>query len=98
MSNDKPGRKGIWRYLLIAVLCSIMLIMISPKLKTIHRMDGERNRLEQEKIALEKKNQELKDKLSEMDSTAMVEKIAREQLGMVKKGEKFIIPLQEDRD
>ncbi|HBK52661.1 MAG TPA: septation ring formation regulator EzrA, partial [Syntrophomonas wolfei] len=40
---------------------------------------------------------ELKARLIEMDSAVAVEKIAREQLGMVKKGEKIIIPLKEER-
>lgn len=97
MANNKPERKGIWRFLLIGVLCGLMLIIVAPKLKIIYQMDGQRHSLEQEKKELEKKNQELKARLIEMDSAVAVEKIAREQLGMVKKGEKIIIPLKEER-
>lgn len=97
MTNNKPGFKGIWKCLLIGTLFALMLMVVAPKVKIIHQMDGQRQLLEQEKAELEKKNQELEARLKDMDTAAAVEKIAREQLGMVKKGEKIIVPLQEDR-
>ncbi|MDD2510459.1 MAG: septum formation initiator family protein [Syntrophomonas sp.] len=97
MEKNRPGPRAVFRCLLIGALCSLMLMIAAPKLKIIYEMDGQRYRLEQEKVELEKKNRELESRLKEIDSSAAVEKIAREQLGMVKKGEKILIPVKEER-
>jgi len=47
--------------------------------------------LENQKAELEKNRQELETELKQANSPAMVEKIAREQLGMVKKGETRVV-------
>ncbi len=95
--SSKPQRRIIGGCLFIGILCTLLLIMIAPQIKDIYRMGAEQHRLEQVKAELEKENRELKARLKDMDSVATVEKIAREQLGMVKKGERTIIPLQEEK-
>ncbi|MDD3270329.1 MAG: septum formation initiator family protein [Syntrophomonadaceae bacterium] len=80
---------------------SIIFILISltviPKVKTIWELSERRDKLEQQKANLAKENRELEQELKRLDSRVAVEKLAREQLGMVKNGEQFVLPLTSDK-
>lgn len=80
---------------------SIIFVLISltviPKVKTIWELSARRDRLEQQKASLAKENRELEQELKRLDSRVAVEKLAREQLGMVKNGEQFVLPLTSDK-
>jgi cell division protein FtsL len=85
--KDKPARPRI----ILLVICVLVSVSIIPRVKTVWELSAQRAQLEQQKAALQKINQELTIKAREANSKENIEKIAREQLGMVKKGEKALI-------
>ncbi|MFA7078862.1 MAG: septum formation initiator family protein [Syntrophomonas sp.] len=80
-----------FRLVLTGLLCAILLFTIIPRAKTIYELSVRKNALLQEKEELTQINEERRQTLAEIDSPAGIERIAREQLGMVKKGERNII-------
>jgi len=79
------------KLLLSAFLCTLLLIAIVPRAKDIYVLSARKQSLLQEKERLTEVNQERTQTLAEIDSPQGIERIAREQLGMVKKGERTII-------
>lgn len=88
-SKDKPARPR--PKLLIGVVCLLLAFTIVPRVKTVWELSAQRTQLEQQKAVLEKVNKELSVKAKKANTPENIEKIAREQLGMVKKGEKALI-------
>lgn len=78
---------------LIFVFIGLTLV---PKVKTIWELSERRDQLEQQKADLAKENKKLEQELKRLDSRIAIEKLAREQLGMVKNGEQFVLPLTSD--
>jgi len=74
-----------------AFVCVLLLIAIVPRAKTIYELSARKQSLLQEKERLTQVNQERSQTLAEIESPQGIERIAREQLGMVKKGERTII-------
>ncbi len=68
-------------------------LTVVPKVKTIWELSERRDQLEQQKAILAKENKKLEQELKSLDSRVAVEKLAREQLGMVKNGEQYVLPL-----
>ena len=90
MTQTKPNNKT-FRLLLTALLCSLLLLTIVPRVKIIYELSVREKELQQEKVRLTQINEELQTTLQNLDSPQAIERIAREQLGMVKKGERTII-------
>lgn len=89
MSNSQ-GRSPL-KLILTGVLVVVLLLPIAPRVKSIWDLSHRLAQLENQKAELQSTNQELKQELRQASSMATVEKIAREQLGMVKPGETRII-------
>jgi cell division protein FtsB len=68
-----------------------MLIAVVPRAKSIYDLYAIKKTLLQQKAQLTQVNQERTQTLAEIDTPQGMEKLAREQLGMVKKGERTII-------
>ena len=79
------------RLALTAFICAMLLIAIIPRAKTIYELSVRKQLLLQEKERLTQVNNERSQTLAEVNSPQGIERIAREQLGMVKKGERTII-------
>ncbi len=78
--------------LLLIVLIFFVMISIIPRAKNIWILSDKRDKLLQEKGELTLQNQDLVNERAVLESPAMVEKMARERLGMTKDGEKIIVP------
>lgn len=72
-------------------ICVLLLISIVPRVISICQLSVRKHSLLQEKARLTQLNQERSQTLAEIDTPQGIEKIAREQLGMVKKGERTVI-------
>ncbi|NLJ71805.1 MAG: hypothetical protein GX333_02180 [Syntrophomonadaceae bacterium] len=80
--------------LLLALLISLCLIItIMPRVKTIMELSSRKQGLEEQKVILVEKHELLTIQLEEANSMENIERIAREQLGMVKEGEQMLIPV-----
>jgi len=85
--NDKSRLKLI----LAGVLVVFLMLPVAPRVKMLWDLNQRIERLENQKDQLEQHRNELEQELKQANSPAMVEKIAREQLGMVKKGETRVV-------
>jgi len=87
----KPGR-----LFLTGLICLLLLFTIVPRAKSIMELSARKQELQKEKAVLMKINSEHKKELTELKSPAAIERIAREQLGMVKSGEKVVVEVITD--
>ncbi|MEA1960378.1 MAG: septum formation initiator family protein [Bacillota bacterium] len=84
-------KSNIFRLFITGILCIILVVAIVPRSKTIWELSQRKNELEKEKACLEQINREKQMQLDKLDSPEAIERIAREQLGMVKEGERVIM-------
>lgn len=75
--------------------CGIItiIVMFAPQLRSIWQLAGQIRELEAMSQRLEQRHRELEALERRYASDEMVEKLAREQLGMVRPGEKVIVPV-----
>jgi cell division protein DivIC len=86
-------------------LFGFILISFVPQYFRIQTMNGELSQLRHELKTLQKQNQTLKGDIGRLETDGEIERIAREELGLVKPGEEVIlqarpgqaVPLQGDR-
>jgi cell division protein FtsB len=65
-------------------------------MRKVNEMEERLNRLSQEYEEEIEQNQKLKEEIERVKSPAYIEKVAREELGLVKPGEILLIPVEED--
>lgn len=85
----KPNKR--FRLVVVGVLGAILLFAVIPRAATIYELSVRKQELLLEKQQLAQINEEYRQTLTEIESTLGIERIAREQLGMVKNGERTII-------
>lgn len=88
--KGKPKRKNNFRDLLIIGLVLVLgfsLYQLYFRVEAYIQAEDEFARTQSEVLSLEKEEQENQRLLIQSDSESLMEKIAREQLGMVKEGE-----------
>lgn len=94
-NRDKPSK---WAHILVTgIICLLVAFTIIPRVYTICHLSREYHSLQQQKTALLKVNHQLHHEALEANSSANIEKIAREQLGMIKPGEKKVQPVIPDK-
>ncbi|QGU00522.1 hypothetical protein SYNTR_1928 [Candidatus Syntrophocurvum alkaliphilum] len=77
--------------IIIGVICVVLLVTIVPRAKNIWELSLRKAELEKEKAQLLERQEYLDEKLCQLDSPEVIEKIAREQLGLVRQGESFLM-------
>lgn len=87
----KNNKKSRLKLILAGVLVVFLMLPVAPRVKMLWDLNQQIEQLENQKAELQKTRQELEQELKQANSPATVEKIAREQLGMVKKGETRVI-------
>lgn len=91
MKKKKAKKKiGIVRIIFFAMLLYIMVIMINQN-KMMKELEGKKMVLQKEIHTLENEIEDLNTELENSDSLEFVEKVAREELGMVKPREIIVI-------
>lgn len=81
------------RLLLLGIIALTLLLTIVPRAKTVYDLNKQKVVLEQEKEKLADQNAQLQESMQAANSPANIERIAREQLGLVKQGETIITPI-----
>lgn len=89
MKEKKIKRPG--RLILTSFICLLLLFTIVPRAKNIVELSARKQELQKDKAALMRINSESKKELAELRSPEVMERIARERLGMVKSGEKIVV-------
>jgi cell division protein FtsL len=91
--KSKKSVKRPWRLIGIGLLCSVMAFTLIPRITTVVELSQRQQSLLAQKAALEQEQQRLQIELEKADSPENIERLAREQLGMVKPGEQRLIPV-----
>lgn len=90
----RPGMKCV------AVLGMVMLfylvISFGTNFNRLHTMQQDVEKIEAQVKELQKKNEQLKEQLKMAQTDSYVEKVAREELNLVKPGESRIVPVQKN--
>ncbi|HZK44264.1 MAG TPA: septum formation initiator family protein [Syntrophomonadaceae bacterium] len=86
MINKKPFKLAV-----ITLVCVCLMVAIIPRAKNILELSQRKANLEQQKVLLIEKNEKLTMQFKNAESIENMERIAREQLGMVKEGEQIIM-------
>lgn len=111
-ANQKTGRKKIrtrlqkqrkppgktWVFLLLCGIGFISLIWWLPQYQRIQELNLRIAELEKRKLEIQAVNQGLQEEITWLGTDAAVERLAREELGMVKPGERVLLDLGAARD
>lgn len=92
MSSQKVSKRP-GKIVILVILGLVMVIGIFPRGKTIYELNMRKSELLQQKQETEMRGQVLNERLQKIDEPEEIEKMAREKLGMVKPGERYIIPM-----
>ena len=84
-------------YLLIIVIV-IFAFKLMMNIRKVNQMEDRLNSLQQQVQNQIEENKELKEEIERVKSPEYVEKVAREELGLVKPGEILLIPVEEEKD
>lgn len=87
MNKKSASKRWLW---LIVVF---FLVINLPSLKNIWVLHQEIGDLEQQKHKITQENQSLRDASKRLQTNQEVERIAREQLGLIKPGEHLLVPV-----
>ena len=89
--KKKNRSKSPLKIILVGVVVVLLILPVAPRLKILWELNQRIECLEGQKNQLQEANRELEQEFNQASSPAVVEKIAREQLGMVKEGESRIV-------
>lgn len=84
------------RLIVLTVMLGFFAVTLIPRCYTIWKLNGQKQALELKKVEYSQVNQQLVEQKDKLNSPLAVEKIAREKLGMVKKGEKVLMEVKTD--
>ena len=82
--------------LLLIIVIVIFSFRLFINMRKVNEMEERLDRLSQEYEEEIERNQKLKEEIERVKSPAYIEKVAREELGLVKPGEILLIPVEED--
>lgn len=82
--------------LLLIIVIVIFSFRLFINMRKVNEMEDRLDRISQEYQEKIEQNQKLKEEIERVKSPAYIEKVAREELGLVKPGEILLIPVEED--
>lgn len=80
---------------IIAIIAVIAVFHFYQNSKKINHLENKIKKIENQIANAEARNRQLKDQIENSDSNEYIEEVAREKLGLIKKGEKLLIPIEE---
>jgi len=84
------------RLIILTAMLGIFAFTLVPRCYSIWKLHLQKEALEQKKQQAMQLNQELQAEKDKLNDPLVFERIAREQLGMVKKGEKVLVKIDMD--
>jgi len=91
-NHSGPRKKPRWGVFLLLGLTGYFLYCSAGQLRLALELKGRLDQVNAQIAATEKRTAELKQEITYLKSDAYVEKVAREQLGLVKPGEIIFLP------
>ena len=93
LQNQRKLPRKTWGILLLCGIGFLSLIWWLPQYQRIQELNTRIAELEKRKLEIQAVNQGLQEKISWLGTDAAVERLAREELGMVKQGERVLLDL-----
>lgn len=88
LRRERPQRRKInWFVIVVSILMLATLFKLGDQQLTINSIAEDRVKAEARLKSAQEENQQLKDEQEQLSDPAYMEKLAREDLGMTKKGE-----------
>lgn len=84
----KKKKKSRFGFVLLLVVFIYFAYIFAGQQETLFNKAAELDRIQSKKAEEEKMNEKLTEEQKQIDSDEYIEKVAREKLGMVKKGER----------
>ena len=81
---------------IVAVIAVVAVFYFYQNLEKINSLERKINKMESQIDQAQAENQNLQKQIKNSDDLDYIEKIAREKLGLVKKGEKLFIPVKDE--
>ncbi|MCF8001456.1 MAG: cell division protein FtsL [Halanaerobiales bacterium] len=95
--NFESFLKKAMIYLLIIVII-VFAFKLVINMRKVNKMESELNNLQQQVQKEIERNEELKEEIERVKSHDYIEKVARDELGLVKPGEILFIPVEEENE
>jgi len=95
--NFESFLKKAMIYLLIIVII-VFAFKLVTNMRKVNKMENELNNLQQQVQEEMERNEELKEEIERVKSHDYIEKVARDELGLVKPGEILFIPVEEENE
>ncbi|MDD2585708.1 MAG: septum formation initiator family protein [Syntrophomonadaceae bacterium] len=92
------GKKSPLKLIIVGLVCFFLVFTLAPRIKTVMILNERKAKLVEQQKQLEKENTRLTEELENVYTSEAVEKIAREQLGMVKEGEMPVLKITRDEN
>ena len=89
-----PKGRRPWRQLVALVVTLYLLYSFTHLGLALYQTNRQMQAYENQKTALLQENARLKQQIQELNSDSYIERVAREELGLVKPGERVIMPAQ----
>ena len=83
------------KHILFIVLCGCLIITLVPQMKAVMELSERKAELLERKAELQERNMVLQSQLDSAGSLENIERLAREKLGMVKRGEQVLLAVPE---
>jgi cell division protein DivIC len=91
MAKDKKKKKIIWTRFFVFVFILYAIFTIANQQVTIYRMNKTKQEIVENIQTAQKENERLKDMLQYTSTKEYIERMAREQLGLVKSDERVYV-------
>lgn len=91
MNKNRSPIKTIF----VILICACLVFTILPRIKKIIELNNQKEALQQKKMVLLQENRNLQNEYKEAQSPEHIEKLAREELGLVKDGEGILIQVED---
>ncbi|MFO7815304.1 MAG: cell division protein FtsL [Halanaerobiales bacterium] len=95
--NFESFLKRAMIYLLIIVIIIFAFKLVS-NMRKVNEMENRLNNLQQQVQEEMEENKDLKEEIERVKSHDYIEKVARDELGLVKPGEILFIPVEEENE
>lgn len=97
IKKGKNNNKNHYQKIIITICCILITISIVSRVKTIVDLSLKKAVLQKQELKLQEENKILAEEIKKLESPEAVERLAREKLGMVKKGERRVMELDESK-
>ena len=93
VEKNRPMKRPV-KIIIITIVAGLALSMLIPRTRDCLDLYMQKKDLQAQIDSLESRRQQLQEEKGAMNDPEMIERVAREQLGMIKVGEKVMVEME----